>query len=226
MKAMILAAGRGERMRPLTDATPKPLLSVADRPLIDYPLEKLARAGIGEVVINTARHGQQVRDFVGDGSRWGLRVAFSDEGPEPLETGGGILFALPLLGSVPFWLVNADVYCEYEFALRTLAPGVLAHLVLVPNPAHNPAGDFCLESGRVHTRAEPRYTYSGLAVLHAELVARQPPGRFPLGPILIEAANGGRVTGELYEGRWTDVGTPERLAALDQQLRNAAQTSR
>lgn len=224
MKAMILAAGRGERMRPLTDDTPKPLLEVAGRPLLDYPLERLARAGIDQVVINLAWHGSQVRDFVADGSRWGLRVQFSDEGPEALETGGGIRQALPLLGPDPFWLVNADVFSDYPFRPRELDDGALAHLVLVPNPEHHLCGDFSLTAGRVHGGDGPRLTYSGLAVVHPDLVGDLAPGRFPLGPLLIDAAKAGRMTGERYDGLWADVGTPARLAELDQRLR--AQTSR
>lgn len=224
MKAMILAAGRGDRMRPLTDSTPKPLLEVAGRALLDYPLARLARAGIDEVVINLAWHGSQIRDFVGDGSRWGLGVEFSDEGPEALETGGGIRHALPLLGADPFWLVNGDVFSDYAVRPRGLDAGALAHLVLVPNPEHHPGGDFALTAGRVHTGEGPRFTYSGLAVVHPDLVGDLAPGRFPLGPLLIDAARQGQITGELYEGLWTDVGTPERLAELERVL--GAQTSR
>ncbi|UCG71784.1 MAG: nucleotidyltransferase family protein [Chromatiales bacterium] len=224
MKAMLLAAGRGERMRPLTDHIPKPLLEVAGRPLLDYPLARLAQAGIDEVVINLAWHGSQVREFVGDGSRWGLRVQFSDEGPEALETGGGIRQALPLLGTEPFWLVNADVYSDYTFRPRGLADGVLAHLVLVPNPDHHPAGDFAFAAGQVSDGEGQRFTYSGLAVVDPGIVRDLAPGRFPLGPLLIDAAKAGRLTGELHEGLWTDVGTPARLAELERML--GAQTSR
>ena len=224
MKAMILAAGRGDRMRPLTDATPKPLLPVAGRALLDYPLTRLARAGIDEVVINTAWQGRQIHDYAGDGSRWGLRVAFSDEEPGALETGGGIRQALPLLGSAPFWLVNGDVFCDFPFRLRDLEGRLLAHLVMVPNPVHNPAGDFALVAGHVRTAGGPRYTYAGLAVIHPDLLADSSPGRFPLAPLLADAADAGRVTGELYEGLWTDVGTPARLEELDRLL--SAQTSR
>ena len=224
MKAMILAAGRGERMRPLTDHTPKPLLEAAGRALLDYPLTRLAQAGIDEVVINLAWHGRQIRDYVGDGSRWGLQVQFSDEGPQALGTGGGIRHALPLLGAAPFWLVNGDVFSDYPLRLRGLDAGALAHLVMVPNPEHHARGDFALTAGRVHCDDGPRFTYSGLAVLHPDIVSELAPGRFPLGPLLIDAAGQGRVTGELYEGLWTDVGTPARLAELERVL--GAQTSR
>jgi MurNAc alpha-1-phosphate uridylyltransferase len=226
MKAMILAAGRGERMRPLTDDRPKPLLEVGGRALIDYPLERLAAAGVRDVVINLAWRGQMIREFVDDGSRWGLRVSYSDEGPQALETGGGIRQALPLLGAAPFWLVNADVYCDFPFPPRRLAGGTLGHLVLVPNPDHHPRGDFGLDGSRVHTGTGRHWTYSGLALLSPELVAGRAPGRFALGPLLAAAADSGALTGELYEGEWTDVGTPARLAELDRRLGARSQTSR
>ena len=218
MKAMILAAGRGERMRPLTDDRPKPLLQAGGRALLDYPLAALAAAGIRDVVINLAWQGEQIREHVGDGSRWGVRVAFSDEGPEALETGGGICHALPLLGPDPFWLVNGDVYSEFAFTARALEPGSLAHLVLVPNPSHNADGDFCLSNGRVARAGAERLTYSGLAVIHPDLLRDQQPGRFPLAPLLFAAADEGAVTGECFTGAWTDVGTPQRLTELDARL--------
>jgi MurNAc alpha-1-phosphate uridylyltransferase len=211
---MILAAGRGERMRPLTDTAPKPLLVARGRPLIEYHFEALARAGITEVVINLGWLGERLRAHVGDGRRFGLSVAWSEEGYPPLETGGGIARALPLLGPEPFWVVNGDVYCEYAFAVRPLAPGALAHLVLVPNPPQHPAGDFTLAGGLVGNGPEGRLTYAGLAILDPRLLARERPGRFPLAPLLREAAARDAVTGERFDGAWSDVGTPERLAAL------------
>jgi MurNAc alpha-1-phosphate uridylyltransferase len=226
MKAMILAAGRGERMRPLTDARPKTLLEAGNRALLDYPLAALAAGGIEQVVINLAWQGQQIRDFVGDGSRWGLDAQFSDEGSAALETGGGIHQALPLLGSEAFWLVNADVFSDYVFRPAQLAPGVLAHLVLVPNPPHNPQGDFRLVEGLVATGAGQRLTYSGLAIIDPALLRDCAPGRFPLAPLLTAAAEQGAITGELFDGIWTDVGTPERLAELDARLLARPQTSR
>ena len=218
MKAMILAAGRGERMRPLTDTVPKPLLRVAGQPLIVYHLEALARAGITEIVVNLSWLGEQLAEFLGSGQAWGVTIEYSREGPEPLETAGGIRHALPLLGTAPFWLVNGDIYAEYGFSRRTLASGVQAHLVLAPNPPHHPRGDFALEAGRVRVAGERLLTYTGIALLDPALVAGLPPGRVPLGPLLREAAGHGRLTGELFEGAWTDVGTPARLAELDQQL--------
>ena len=211
---MILAAGRGERMRPLTDTLPKPLLPARGRPLLEYHFEALARAGITQLVINLGWQGERIREHVGDGGCFGVRVSYSDEGYPPLETGGGIHRALPLLGDAPFWLVNGDVFCDFRFQQRTPAPGVLAHLVLVPNPAHHPAGDFALEGGRVTSAATGRLTYSGIAIIHPQLLAGCAPGRFPLAPLLRDAAARGAVTGELFTGSWNDVGTPERLAAL------------
>jgi MurNAc alpha-1-phosphate uridylyltransferase len=214
MKAMILAAGRGERMRPLTDTVPKPLLPARGRPLIEFHFAALARAGIHDLVINLGWLGGRLRDHVGDGGRFGARVAWSEEGYPPLETGGGIHHALPLLGPAPFWVVNGDVFCEFAFDQRALPPGVLAHLVLVPNPPQHPAGDFGLAGGRVNDGATGRLTYSGISVLHPELFAGCAPGRFPLAPLLRAAMARGAVTGELFTGAWSDVGTPERLAAL------------
>jgi MurNAc alpha-1-phosphate uridylyltransferase len=214
MKAMILAAGRGERMRPLTDRVPKPLLMVRGRPLIEYHLHALRQAGITDIVINLGWLGARLRDHVGDGRRFGLKVAWSEEGYPPLETGGGILHALPLLGAEPFWLINGDVFCDYPFAPRPLAAGMLAHLVLVPNPEHHPDGDFGLADGAVVDAEDARLTYSGLAIIDPRLLAGHPPGRFPLAPLLRAAAVRGQVSGELFKGPWSDVGTPQRLASL------------
>ncbi len=219
MKAMILAAGRGERMRPLTDQQPKPLLSVADLPLLDYHLMALAAAGVTQVVINLAWQGRQIQDWVEDGKAYGLQVTYSDEGDEALETGGGIQRALPLLGDQAFWLVNGDIYCDYAFAPRALAADDLAHLVLVPSPDHHPQGDFCLTGQRVAVAGSPRLTYSGIALLSPDLFANQQTGRFPLAPLLVAAMEKESVSGELYSGLWADVGTPERLASLDKVLR-------
>lgn len=215
MKAMILAAGRGERMRPLTDETPKPLLQVGGRALIDYHLHAIAEAGISEVVVNLAWLKDALRDHIGDGERFGLNVQYSDEGAAALETGGGIFRALALLGSDPFWIVNGDVHAEFDFSPRPLDASVLAHLVLVPNPPHNKKGDFTLADGAVRNGRPAQFTYSGIALLRPELFAGCEDGVFPLAPLLRSAADDGRVTGELLTGRWCDVGTPERLAALE-----------
>jgi MurNAc alpha-1-phosphate uridylyltransferase len=222
MRALILAAGRGERMRPLTNDRPKPLLEAGGQPLIDYHVQALARGGIRELVVNLSWQGEKLRSYLGDGARYGVRFAFSEEGPEPLETGGGIHHALHLLGPGAFWVVNGDIACDFSFAERPLAPDTLAHLVLVPNPPHNPGGDFCLAGGRIaagRTYGPRARTFSGISILDPRLFAGATPGRFPLAPLLRAAAERGAVTGEEYAGSWTDVGTPERLAALDAELR-------
>jgi MurNAc alpha-1-phosphate uridylyltransferase len=218
MKAMILAAGRGERMRPLTDTTPKPLLRVGGRALIEHHVAALARAGIGELVINLAWPGAVIREFLGDGSQYGLKIAYSDEGSEALETGGGIHHALPLLGPDPFWLVNGDVYCEFDYAGRALKTGVLGHLLLAPNPSHHAAGDFGLRGDIVLASADDTYTYTGIALLRPDLFAGAQAGKFPLAPLLVDAMGQQAITGEIYHGKWVDVGTPQRLRRLDREL--------
>lgn len=221
MKAMLLAAGRGERLRPLTDAIPKALVEVGGRPLIVWHLERLARAGFAEAVINLSHLGERIAERIGDGARFGLRVSYSRE-RERLETAGGIANALALLGREAFLLVNADIYCEYDFSrLRNMPLGErLAHLVLVPNPPHRPKGDFSLTQGRVGDAAAPRYTYAGVAVMSPALVEPVAPGeKAPLAPLLYQAAARGLLGGELYPGLWQDVGTAERLAELEKLLR-------
>ncbi|MGQ3319901.1 N-acetylmuramate alpha-1-phosphate uridylyltransferase MurU [Pseudomonas brassicacearum subsp. neoaurantiaca] len=216
MKAMILAAGKGERMRPLTLTTPKPLIRVGGVPLIEYHLRALARAGFTEIVINHAWLGQQIEDHLGDGSRFGVSIRFSPEG-EPLETGGGIFRALPLLGDEAFVVVNGDVWTDYDFsALRRPLEG-LAHLVLADNPEHHPDGDFVLVDGKVHDRQAPadNLTYSGIAVLHPRLFDGCSDGAFKLAPLLRAAMAEGRVSGEHLKGHWVDVGTHERLAQVE-----------
>jgi N-acetyl-alpha-D-muramate 1-phosphate uridylyltransferase len=217
MKAMVLAAGRGERLRPLTDTLPKPLVPVRGKPLIGWHLESLARAAIEEVVINLWWLGDQIRAYVGDGSAWGLRVRYSQEGPEPLDTGGGIFRALPLLGSSPFVLVNGDIFTSYDFGRLRLGPHAFAHLVLVPNTPDHPRGDFGLENGLL-TEGEiqtQRYTYAGIGIYSPNLFSGCQEGRFGLTPILHRAASAQRLSGELYPGPWADLGTAERLAALN-----------
>lgn len=217
---MLLAAGRGERLRPLTDTIPKALVQVAGKPLIGWHLERLARAGFREAVINLSHLGERIEERLGDGAAYGLRLHYSRE-RERLETAGGIANALPLLGRAPFLLVNADVYCECDFArLRARQLGEdLAHLVLVPNPAHRPAGDFSLRGSRAGDEAAPRYTYAGIAVMNPALVDPVKPGeKAPLAPLLYDAAARGRLGGELYRGLWQDVGTVERLAELEKVL--------
>lgn len=209
MKAMILAAGKGERMRPLTLHTPKPLLSVAGKSLIEHQIERLAAAGFTEVVVNHAWLGEQIVTALGDGRRYGVSIAYSAE-HEPLETGGGIFQALPLLDDEPFVVTNADIWTAYDFsALRRPLRGD-AHLVLVENPEHHPLGDFALEDGKVVEEGDLK-TYSGIAVLSPTLFESCSAGAFKLAPLLREAIRAGRVTGELFTGKWIDVGTPERL---------------
>jgi MurNAc alpha-1-phosphate uridylyltransferase len=218
MKAMLLAAGRGERMRPLTDSIPKPLVKVGGRPLIGWHLAALARAGIREVVINLSWLGEQLQGALGDGHEFGVRISWSEEGPVPLETGGGIFRALPALGSGPFLVVNADIWTDIDFGRLTLSPEALGHLVLVPNPPHHPLGDFGLEAGLVVERAHERLTYSGVGVYRPEFFAGCVAGRFPLLPLLKRAIAERRLTGETHRGQWSDVGTPERLARLESRL--------
>ncbi|WP_277960657.1 N-acetylmuramate alpha-1-phosphate uridylyltransferase MurU [Pseudomonas sp. RIT-To-2] len=216
MKAMILAAGKGERMRPLTLHTPKPLVRAGGVPLIEYHLRALAAGGFTEIVINHAWLGQQIEDHLGDGSRFGVVIRYSAEG-EPLETGGGIFQALPLLGVEPFVVVNGDIWTDYDFSrLRQPLTG-LAHLVLVDNPAHHRAGDFLLQDSTVTDEGEAaaRLTYSGIAVLHPALFAGCSPGAFKLAPLFRQAMAAGKVTGEHFTGRWVDVGTHERLAEVE-----------
>jgi len=219
MKAMILAAGKGERLRPLTLHTPKPLVRVAGVPLIEYHVRALAAAGFREVVINHAWLGQQIEHYLGDGGRFGVEIRYSAEG-EPLETGGGIFRALPLLGDAPFLVVNGDIYCEYPFGRVTPNLEGLAHLVLVDNPAHHLAGDFTLQQGRVVEVREgaSSLTYSGIAVLSPALFEGCQPGAFKLAPLLRRAMAGNQVSGEHFTGHWIDVGTHERLADVERLL--------
>lgn len=221
---MILAAGRGERMRPLTDGTPKPLLVVGGRRLIEYHLDAVRRAGVRDVVINLSWHGSQISDALGDGSRWGVRIRYSDEGPVALETGGGIFRALDLLGPDPFIVINGDVWSDYVPSRLALPDDAQARLVLVSNPPHHPQGDFGLEQGRVRRDGPARYTFSGIAMYRPEFFAGCAPGRFPLLPLFHRAIDAGTLAGELHQGRWYDIGTPQRLAALDAELSAGART--
>ncbi|UGB37145.1 N-acetylmuramate alpha-1-phosphate uridylyltransferase MurU [Frateuria soli] len=231
--ALIFAAGLGERMRPLTDHTPKPLLEAGGKPLIAWHLEKLAAAGVHYVVINTSHLAGQFPESLGDGSRWGLRIRYAYEGPTPLETGGGMLNALSLLGEAPFIAVNGDIHSDIDYAALPAEPGALAHLVLVDNPAHHPEGDFLLDAqGRLHAEGTPRLTFSGVGVYRGELLrdwrqvigdtpgAGERPPRFKLAPLLRAAMAGSQVHGTHHHGAWTDVGTPARLAELDRRLRH------
>jgi MurNAc alpha-1-phosphate uridylyltransferase len=224
MKAMVLAAGRGERLRPITDTMPKPLVPVAGKPLIVYHLEALLRAGIRDIVVNLSWLGEQLRQALGDGQRFGVRISYTDEGPVALETGGGIFNAIQHLGPDPFLVVNGDTFTDVDFGgLRSAAEddvrsGFTARIVLVPNPPQHPGGDFGLEGDRVVDRDGARYTYSGIGVFAPGFFSGCQPGRFPLAPLLKRAISAGRLRGELFRGEWNDVGTPERLAELNRRL--------
>ena len=230
--ALIFAAGLGERMRPLTEHTPKPLLEAGGKPLVAWHLEKLAAAGVHYVVINTSHLAGQFPEALGDGSRWGLRIRYAYEGPTPLETGGGMLNALSLLGDSPFIAVNGDIHSDVDYASLPVEPQGLAHLVMVDNPAHHPGGDFGLDAQEVlHAEAPSRLTFSGIGVYRPALLqdwrqaigdapgAEATPPRFKLAPLLRRAMADGLVHGTHHRGAWTDVGTPARLAELDGRLR-------
>lgn len=235
MKALIFAAGLGERMRPLTDTSPKPLLEVGGKRLIEWHLEKLAACGIEDVVINTSWLATQFPEVLGDGSRWGLRIRYSYEGLTPLETGGGMLHALPLLDDEPFLLVNGDVWTDLDFATLPREPEGLAHLVMVDCPPQATQGDFALDAdGQVRSDGAQRLTYAGIGVYRPQLLdgwreysrdagADDTPPRFRLAPILRAHMADGRIHGQHHRGRWTDVGTPERLRTLDDELRAQSQ---
>lgn len=230
-RAMIFAAGRGERLRPLTLTTPKPLLRVGGKRLVEWHLEKLARSGHDEVVINVSHLAEQFEPALGDGRRWNLRIHYVHEGAQPLETGGGMLNALPLLGDEPFTLVNGDIWTDFDFEDLPDKPSGDAHLVLVDNPAHVPDGNFHLAAnGRVDDQASPRLTYAGIGRYRASLFkdwrlsypghagAQARPPCFPLAPLLCTAMADGRVSGQHHGGRWVDIGTLERLEALNAEL--------
>lgn len=216
---MVLAAGRGERMRPITDTLPKPLVPVAGKPLIGYHLERLARAGFKEVVINLSWLGDRISAALGDGANYGLSITYSEEGPEPLETGGGIFKALPLLGPGPFLVVNGDTWSDIEYGHLALEDGANGRLVLVPNPTHNTRGDFGIDEGFVVDRDVDRFTYSGVGVYRPEFFAGCAPGKFPMLPLLKRAIAARLLRGEVHRGEWCDVGTPQRLASLDAEVR-------
>lgn len=216
MKAMILAAGRGERMRPLTDSTPKALLKVGKHCLIEYHLTALVRAGITDIIVNHAHLGSQIETALGDGSNYGAKITYSPEGEKGLETGGGIYNALSLLGTEPFIVVNADIWTDYSFERLPYRPAGLAHLVLVDNPSFKKQGDFALQGDRIMNEGESLLTYSGIGVYTHELFHDCSPGTFPLAPLLRKAADAGRVSGEHYKGIWHDIGTPERLRMIEQ----------
>ncbi len=215
MKAMILAAGRGQRMRPLTNTMPKPLLTVAGKPLILHQLEKLRQAGFRELVINLGYLGEQISNMLGDGRDFGVTLVYSQEPETALETGGGIFQALPLLGETPFLVVNSDIWSDYPYAQLPADPSGLAHLVMVESPPQHPQGDFVLSNGWIKAEGKKKLTFSGISVLRPELFAGCTAGRFPLAPLLRKAVTETKVSGEYYSGVWQDIGTPERLAELN-----------
>ena len=220
---MILAAGRGERLRPLTDETPKPLIKVAGKSLIEYHLENLARAGFKEIIINTAWLAERIHQQLGDGSDYGVSIQYSDEG-EALETAGGIINALPLLGDEPFVVINGDIWCDFDFStwnistLPKLNENIQSHLVLVNNPEHNQKGDFALQDFLIKNDGDTMYTFSGIGLYNKTFFAEQESGPTPLAPIIRKKCQDNLVSGQLHTGRWTDVGTLERLQELEGQL--------
>ncbi len=220
MKAMILAAGRGERMRPLTDAVPKPLLRIGGQTLIERHVYALASAGVTELVINHAHLGEQIEMALGDGSVYGVSIRYSRETDTALETGGGIFNALPLLGNEPFLVMNADIWSDYPFQQLPVDPDGLAHLVMVSNPGHHSAGDFSLSSGQLSQQGPAMLTFSGIGVYRPALFAGSAAGAFPLAPLLRTVMDDGQVSGEHYTGSWFDIGTPERLDEVNRVIIN------
>ena len=218
MRAMILAAGRGERLRPITDEMPKALVEVGGKSVLEWHLERVAAAGIHNVVINLGWHGEQIVDRVGTGERFGVDIAYSDEGDDILETGGGIYKALPLLGPDPFLVINSDIFTDMPVPDVRLQVEHMGHLVTVPKPAYLEHGDFSIEKGLIRRTDNPRYTYAGFAIYRPELFADCEAGRFSVVPLMFAEADAGRLSGSVYNGQWADIGTPERLAALKGQL--------
>ncbi len=217
MRAMILAAGHGERMRPLTDHIPKPLLKVGNKPLIQHQIEALRRAEVSDIIINIARLGEQIEQYLGDGRQFGVTLTYSNEGQTPLETAGGIIKVLDFFQGQAFIVANSDIYTDFDYTKLAIAPDEDAHLVLVPNPKHHPDGDFVLQDGRITTEGEPRFTFSGIGVYNPGLFKDMAQGHQKLAPLLISAASRGRVSGQLFKGYWNDVGTPQRLEQVNAQ---------
>jgi len=218
MKAMILAAGRGERMHPLTLTKPKPLLCAAGKPLIEYCIENLVKAGLTEIVINLSHLGHLIQDYCQNGDRWGAKIQYSEEGEIPLETAGGIAFALDRLGPEPFLVINADIICDYPLETLHQKSIDLAHLVMISNPAHHPEGDFAISNGLLSHSGSEKLTFSGIGVYHPDLFAGIKPGPLKMRPILNQAIDQNRISGELFNGLWMDIGTPDRLREIDELL--------
>jgi len=218
MYAMILAAGRGERMRPLTDKVPKPLLEIAGKALIAYQIEALESAGVKNIVINTGHLGEQIQSELGTGSSFGVDILYSDEGEDILETAGGIVKALPLLGQDPFIVTNADIFTDFDYRSLPESLDSDAHIVLVNNPPHNPQGDFAIENGIIFKEGAKKLTYSGIGLYHPHFFRSLNPGRYPLAPMLYESAQAKRLSGQHFTGAWNDIGTPERLLEINSSL--------
>ena len=217
MKAMILSAGRGERMRPLTDTLPKPLLEVRGKPLIVHHIQRLAKNGFKEIVINIAHLGEKIPAALGDGSQWGVRLHYSDERQSgALESAGGIKKALKLLGEEPFLVVNGDIYCDYDFDVNFTLKDKLAHLILVPNPPHNPKGDFALKDNLLLNAADTMYTFSGIGYYHPKLFDEVTLQKSPLAPLLRKFIAKSQISGEVFNKLWHDIGTPERLKEINE----------
>ena len=215
MKTMILAAGRGERLRPHTDITPKPLIQVGKHRLIEYHLINLAKAGLKDVVINISWLADQIREALGDGSNYSLNITYTDEGAEALETAGGIINAMPHLGDEPFIVINGDIWCDYDLTrLMNRNLEYEAHLVLVNNPEHNTEGDFALEDGMIKNTGDEKLTYSGIGLYTQDFFAETKPGKKALAPMLRKKSELNKVSGEIHNGQWVDIGTIERLAQL------------
>ena len=215
MKCMLLAAGLGERLRPLTNNIPKPLINIAGKPLIDHHLERLKTAGFKEIVINLSYLGDKIKAYLGDGQNYGVNINYSIEGNSPLETAGGIIHALPLLGDEPFLVINSDIWCNHSLSFANLSNEKMAHLVLIDNPPHNPKGDFVYELGKVINTGENFLTYSGIGIYHPELFINLPIKKLALAPILRSAVEKELVSAEYFTGNWFDIGTPERLKHAD-----------
>ncbi len=221
MKAMVLAAGRGERMRPLTDFMPKPLLEVNKKALILYHIEKLVKSGFKELIINIAYLGDKIPAYLGDGSKYGIEIIYSNEQESGgLESAGGIKKALPLLGNEPFLVINGDIFCDYSFDAEFNLNDMLAHLILVKNPNHNPNGDFGLNRTLVLNEADEQYTFSGIGYYNPKLFHSLSPGKSPLGPLLRQEIENKKISAEIYHGEWYDIGTPQRLKDINDRMKN------
>ena len=215
MKCLLLAAGRGERLRPMTDKIPKPLIKVAGKAIIEFHLENLEKAGFNDVIINLSHLGNLIEEHIGDGSKFNLNIEYSKEGEHPLETAGGIIHALPMLGNKPFLVMNADIWCDHPLSFAKLSNNKLAHLVLVDNPGHNPKGDFAYEFGKVYNTGKNLLTFSGIGIYDPNLFANLISGKRPLAPVLRDAIDKQLISAEYFTGNWFDIGSQERLTEVE-----------